>query len=175
MAGNIRLKEMTGAEVMVMAEDVPLLERMGTEASPQPVDRVLQDGDPVTLGGTTLTARLTPGHTPGTTTWVMTADEGENSYGVVILGGGVTARSRLAGNPELQDQFTRMFEVNRSLTCDIPLGPHTPMYRMEEKYARLGGGPNPFIDPASCEEEMFLQEQSFRFRLEEQQREPEEN
>ena len=170
MSGNALLKEWTGAEVMVMAADLPLLEQMSPSGSPPLVDRVLEHEDVVRLGGTSLTALLTPGHTPGTTTWILTAEDGPSRYDVVILGGGVSPRARLAGNPDVQAQFQRTFEIMRALDCDVPLGPHTPMYRMEEKYERLGDGPNPFIDPAVCEEEMWLQEQAFDLRLEEQRR-----
>jgi len=166
MTGNALMKEWTGAEVMVMEEDIPLLRR--TAGADTPIDRVLNDGDTVTLGDTTLTARLTPGHTPGTTAWLMTAVEGGQRVEVVILGGGVAPRTQLAGNEEIQAQFEQTFDIHRSLDCDVPLGPHTPMYRMEEKYARLGNGSNPFIDPAICQEEMWLMEQSYAYRLEEQ-------
>ena len=168
MTGNALMKQWTSAEVMVMEDDIPLLRQ--TAGADTPVDRVLHDGDTVTLGGTTLTARLTPGHTPGTTAWLMTAEEDGRDYEVVILGGGVAPRTRLAGNEEIQAQFQRTFEIHRSLDCDVPLGPHTPMYRMEEKFARLGDGPNPFIDPAVCQEEMWLMERTYEYRLEEQLR-----
>lgn len=168
MTGNVLAKEWTGAEVMVMEEDIPLLRQ--TAGADTPIDRVLKDGDTVTLGGTTLTARLTPGHTPGTTAWLMAAEEGGQEYQVVILGGGVAPRTQLAGNEEVQAQFQRTFDIHRSLDCDVPLGPHTPMYRMEEKFAQLGNGPNPFIDPAICQEEMWLMEQAFAYRLQEQLR-----
>ncbi len=49
---------------------------------PAPVDRILKDGDQVTLGGVTLTAHLTPGHTKGCTTWTMQAREDGQSYDV---------------------------------------------------------------------------------------------
>lgn len=170
MTGNDLMKEWSGADVMVMTEDIPLLRQTAGEDTP--IDRVLRDGDTVTLGGMTLTARLTPGHTPGTTAWVFEAEEDGETYDVVVLGGGVTARTTLAGNAELQAQFQRMFEVHRSLDCDVALGPHTPMYRMEEKFAQIGNGPNPFIDPAICQEEMWLMEQAYRYHLEEQQAGP---
>ena len=64
-------RKCTGAQVMAMAEDVPALERMMPGGKPHPIDRVLHDGDTVTLGGTTLVAHLTPGHTKGCTTWTM--------------------------------------------------------------------------------------------------------
>ena len=166
MTGNALMKEWTGAEVMVMEEDIPLLRR--TAGGDTPIDRVLHDGDAVRLGDTTLTARLTPGHTPGTTAWLMTAVEDGQTYAVVILGGGVAPRTQLAGNDEVQAQFQQTFAVHRSLDCDVPLGPHTPMYRMEEKFPQLGNGPNPFIDPAICQEEMWLMEQSYALRLEAQ-------
>jgi len=168
MTGNALAKQWAGAEVMVMAEDIPLLRQ--TAGADTPIDRVLADGDTVTLGGTTLTARLTPGHTPGTTAWLMTAAEDGETYEVVILGGGVAPRTRLAGNDAVQAEFQRTFEIHRTLDCDVPLGPHTPMYRMEEKFARLGEGLNPFIDPAICQEEMWLMEQAYTYRLEEQLR-----
>src|SRR6187551_3474427 len=69
MEGDALVKEMTGAQVMAMAEDVPALERMKPGGKAHPIDRILHDGDRVILGGTTLVARLTPGHTRGCTTW----------------------------------------------------------------------------------------------------------
>jgi metallo-beta-lactamase class B len=48
MEGDSLLKAQTGAQVMVMAEDIPLLRPHGDVAE-HPVDRVLHDGDRVTL------------------------------------------------------------------------------------------------------------------------------
>ena len=50
------------------------------------VDRVLLNGDTVSLGDTVLTAHLTPGHTKGCTTWTMQVNEAGQSYDVVIVG-----------------------------------------------------------------------------------------
>ena len=60
----------------------------GDEARRQiPSDRPhLHDGEQVALGGTTLTAHLTPGHTKGCTTWTLKAEEGGKTYDVVIVG-----------------------------------------------------------------------------------------
>ncbi len=49
-------------------------------------DRVIHDGDTVQLGGVTLTAHLTAGHTRGCTTWTMTTEENGKSYNVVFVG-----------------------------------------------------------------------------------------
>jgi metallo-beta-lactamase class B len=68
MEGDALVKELTGAQVMTMEQDVPNLQAMRPGGKPHPIDRVLHDGDQVTLGGTTLVAHLTPGHTKGCTT-----------------------------------------------------------------------------------------------------------
>ena len=65
MEGDALVKQLTGAQVMAMAEDVPALQNMKPGGKPHPIDKVLHDGDEVKLGGVTLTAHLTPGHTRG--------------------------------------------------------------------------------------------------------------
>src|SRR5215470_1276476 len=50
--GDALVKQMTGAQVMAMAEDVPLLQAMKPGGKEHPVDKVLHDGDKVTLGAT---------------------------------------------------------------------------------------------------------------------------
>ena len=47
---------------------------------------MLHDGDVVELGGARLTARLTPGHTPGCTTWTMEVQEAGRKLNAVIIG-----------------------------------------------------------------------------------------
>src|SRR5881409_626639 len=82
--GDALVKELTGAQVMAMAEDVPALRAMKPGGKEHPIDRVLHDGESVTLGGATLIAHLTPGHTPGCTTWTTTVQEGGRNYNVVF-------------------------------------------------------------------------------------------
>src|SRR5438876_8043819 len=82
--GDALVKQLTGAQVMVMAEDVPALQAMKPGGKEHPIDKVLHDGAEVTLGGTTLVAHLTTGHTPGCTIWTMKAQEAGKTYNVVI-------------------------------------------------------------------------------------------
>lgn len=175
MEGDARVKELTGAQVMVMEQDVPAISRMTPGNKPHPIDRVLHDGDEVKLGGTTLVAHLTPGHTKGCTTWTMKAEEGGKSYNVVILGSiGVNPGYILVNNkdyPQIADDYIKGFKVLRSLPCDVFLASHGRFYGMQEKYAKLQkGGPNPFIDPAGYKAHLDLQEKNFRAKLEEQQK-----
>jgi metallo-beta-lactamase class B len=174
MEGDALVKQLTSARVMAMAEDVPALERIRPAGKLHPIDQVLHDGDEVSLGGTTLVAHLTAGHTPGDTTWTMRAEEGGRSYAVVILGGmGSTdgqTFATAAGPTPLAAEYIRSFKFLRSIPCDVPLGSHAPMYNMTEKYARIGKGPNPFIDHDGCLEELDARERVFNFRLNEQKK-----
>src|SRR5262245_23271391 len=74
--GDAAVKQMTGAQTVTMAEDVDQLKGIKPEGKEHPIDRVIHDGDTVSLGGVTLTAHLTAGHTHGCTTWTMKANEG---------------------------------------------------------------------------------------------------
>jgi len=173
--GDALVKELTGAQVMAMAEDVPALRAMKPGGKEHPIDRVLHDGESVTLGGTTLVAHLTPGHSRGCTTWTLKAQDNGKSYDVVIIGSfGTNPGFQLVNNadvPDIAGEFERAFKVAHALPCDVPLGSHPAMYNLDEKYARLGkGGPNPFIDPAGYKLEVDIAEAMFRAVLAEQQK-----
>lgn len=175
MQGDALVKELTGARVMAMRQDVPLLERMTPGDKPHPIDRVLDDGDEVTLGGTTLVARLTPGHTPGCTTWTLTVEEDGRSYEVVIIGSmGSNPGFQFVNNPTnptIAEQYKQGFAVLRSLSPDIPLASHPAMYDMVAKHARIGGSTNPFVDPIGYTAELDAVEMLFLDVLAEQERE----
>ena len=172
MEGDALAKTLSGGQVMAMAEDVPALEAMRPGGKPHPIDKVLHDGEPVTLGGTTLVAHLTPGHTRGCTTWTLKAQEGGRTYDVVIIGSvGVNPGFVLVNNktvPQIADEFERAFKVMRSLPCDVPLGSHPAMYNLAEKFPKIGSGPNPFIDPAGYKAEIDIAEGIFRSVLAQQ-------
>ena len=87
MEGDALAQELSGAQVMAMAEDIPALQTMRTPSGKaRPNYKVIHDGEKVTLGGTTLVAHLTPGHTRGCTTWTASIEDGGRSYDVVIIG-----------------------------------------------------------------------------------------
>ena len=176
MEGDALVKQITGATVMAMAEDVPALEKMMPGGKPHPIDKVLHDGDEVKLGGMTLVAHLTPGHTRGCTTWTFKEQEGGKSYDVLIIGSvGVNPGMRLVNNPDapkIVEEFNRSFVTLRGFHPDVPLGSHPGMYGMAEKYAKLGKGPNPYIDPAGYKAELDIVEGVFRSVLAQQQKLP---
>jgi metallo-beta-lactamase class B len=164
--GDALVKQMTGAQVMAMAEDVPALQAMKPGGKEHPIDRTLHDKDTVTLGGVTLTAHLTPGHTRGCTTWTTAVQEGGKTYNVLF---GCSLRPPGVITPAIADEFKRAFELVRALPCDIQLGDHGAQYGMHAKYAKLqSGGPNPFVEPATCMQEADLGETMFNAQLAEQ-------
>jgi len=161
--GDALLKTLTGAQVMVMSEDVPALQAIKPGGKPHPIDRILHDGESVTLGGTTLVAHLTAGHTRGCTTWTMKAVDGGRTFNVVFA---CSYRSPATITPDIEKEFNRTFKVIRTLPCDVPLGDHPAQYNLAAKYARLKpGAPNPFIDPDGCWTEADIMEAMFRAQM----------
>jgi len=164
--GDALLKELTGAQVMVMQEDVAAAQGIKPGGKPHPIDRILHDGEAVTLGGTTLVAHRTPGHTRGATTWTMKAVEGGRTYNVVFA---TSYRAPTTVTPDIENEFTRTFTFIRTLPCDVPLGDHAAQYNLNDKYARLKpGAPNPFVDPGNCWVEAEIQEAMVRAQLQQQ-------
>ncbi|MFC6646075.1 subclass B3 metallo-beta-lactamase [Granulicella cerasi] len=175
MAGAAQVLRETHAKNMVMDADVPVIEGGGKGDfleptgsveyfPPAPVDRVLHDGDTVTLGGVTLTAHKTPGHTRGCTTWTFRVHlKGEPAgklRNVVIVGGTsfwsdfhFTAKPGVAESyPGIAKDFQHTFDVLHALPCDVFLGEHGRYFDLTAKFAKLKREPQlgeqVWIDPA---------------------------
>ena len=171
MEGDALAKELTGAKVWVMAEDAPELRNMKPGGKEHPIDKLLHDGDTLTLGGATLTAHLTAGHSRGCTTWTMKAQEGGKTYDVVFhCSLRISAQNASQSIPQsIQDEFARTLPVVRALPCDVPLGDHPRQFDMYYKFARIKAGmPNSYIDPAGCNIETDLEEMMFNAVIKEQ-------
>jgi metallo-beta-lactamase class B len=169
--GDGLIAKLTGARAMAIGDDVPLLQAMRSPGGvPRPMYEPLQDGSQVTLGGVTLTAHHTPGHTPGCTTWTMQVEEGGRTYDVLIIGSvGVNPGTNLVGNPSLVAQYRRSFAFLKAASVDVGLGSHPAMYGMAEKHAAIKpGGPNPFINPQTFKDEVTIQETAFNNELQRQ-------
>jgi metallo-beta-lactamase class B len=167
--------EMTGAKAMALAEDIPDLQRMRTPSGKaRPMYQVLHDGDEVKLGGMTLVAHLTPGHTHGCTTWTMKVQEKGETHNVIIIGSmGVNAGTRLFANGALNalgEEYTRGFKAMHTLSGDVPLGSHPAMHGLVEKYKKLNGSANPYIDPKGYLTELNIEETAFNIELENQKK-----
>jgi len=160
VGGHAEMKEATGAQVYASAADAAILESGGTKTfhplnpfKPVRVDHVIKDGESVRLGGVTLTAHLTPGHTEGNTTWTTVAEEKGKPYDVVFVGSmsinpGVHMVNYPAW-PKIAEVYARSFQILKGLRCDVFLGPHASFFDMGSKSKRMNADPNsnPFIDP----------------------------
>ncbi len=181
MQADAIVKELTGgAQVMAMEQDVPGLKAMkAPSGKPHPIDRVLKDGEQVRLGGATLTAHLTPGHTRGCTTWDTTVQEGSRSYNVVIACGGLQEDARLVNNknyPEVADHFLQSIKKYKTMKPDVFLAAHSWFFDLAGKYTRLGtGATNPYIDPAGFRAWVDNMERNWNTLMAEQKKNPPSN
>lgn len=190
-AGSAEILRETHAKYMVMDGDVPVVESGGAKDfayGPKPqyppahVDRVLHDGDTVTLGNVTLTAHKTAGHTRGCTTWTMRAhlpgEPATKLRNVVIVGSWnvnpgyrlVAAHGRPASYPGIAQDYARTFETLRALPCDIFLGAHGEYFNMLAKLARMPQqGDSVWIDPNGYRSAVAERQQAFETELHKQE------
>jgi metallo-beta-lactamase class B len=120
--------------------------------------RAVADGETLTVGPLSITAHLTPAHTPGSTTWTWRSCEGGRCLDIVYADSlnPVSAPGfRFSGDathPSVIDVFrTSIAKVGR-LPCDILLSVHPSFSDMAGKLGRrrAGAGPDPFIDREAC-------------------------
>lgn len=169
VGGLAELKRLSGASLAVSAADAPVLEAGGPNLPAVKVDRIIADGDTVTLGGTSLTAHLTPGHTKGCTTWTTKTQEGGREYDVLFHCSSSVV-DKLVGNaayPNIVEDYEASFAKFRAMRADIMLANHPSFFHMAEKRARVqAGAPNPFVDPSELQRFNTQQEARFKAALE---------
>src|SRR5215469_966232 len=192
MAGAAQILRQTHAQDMVMECDAEVVRTggrkdfsYGTDGiltfPAARVDRVLHDGDTVTLGGVTLTAHKTAGHTRGCTTWTLQTHIHGDAPGqlrnVVIVGGlTVLSQYRLVDSPRhpasypgIASDFTQTFATLRKLPCDIFLGAHGLYFNMLAKLDRMPKeGEAVWIDPKGYQDAINASETAFQKALQSQ-------
>lgn len=178
--GLAALKRDSGAAFYAMQQEVQPLEHNGQGTFYEgdrklfesiPVDKVLHDGDKVSLGGVDLTAHLTAGHTPGCTTWTMHVMDGSTAHDVVIL----CQLTPLSGDPtmiadpnytSIPTDYEKTFALLKTLHCDVFLSEHGSVFDLQGKIKRMQtAGDNPFVDPAGYTRYVAQAEQDFQQEL----------
>jgi metallo-beta-lactamase class B len=172
--GLAELKRRTGASLVVSEGDAPKLRKgEGSDFPAVIVDRTIHDRETVQLGDVKLTARVTPGHTKGCTTWTTYATEGGKTYDVVFYCS-TTVVDRLVDNrgyPQIVTDYQRSFFELRGLPCDVFLAPHGSFFRLDEKRAKAAvSNTNPFIDSTELRTYVEKSERDFQNELNGQQR-----
>lgn len=166
--GLAQLQRASGARLIASDGDAPALKKDYRLK----LDRIVHDGDTVQLGGVTLTAVITPGHTRGCTTWTMPVSDGGRTLNVVFYCS-TSVVDKLVNNqayPGIVADYERSFAKLRKLPCDVFLGPHPEFYHMADKRATMkAGGPNPFVDSKELASYVDHSEQDFKQALKNQQ------
>ena len=157
-----RIQRDTGARFLASAGDTWALmhgqTRGDTNYTPRPfppinVDQTVRDGETIRLGEVTLTTHLTPGHTPGCTSWSTTVQEGGKQLNVLFLCSITVAGNILVGNhayPEIVSDYRKTFDKLATMKTDILLTSHPEMAHVLEREARQKGGtPDAFVDPTA--------------------------
>jgi metallo-beta-lactamase class B len=120
--------------------------------------KVVADGETLRVGKLAITAHLTPGHTPGSTTWTWRSCEGPRCLDIVYADSlnPVSAPGfRFTGDatrPDITATFRQSISAVARLPCDILLAVHPDFAGMEDKLRRRREQPGsePFVDPAAC-------------------------
>jgi len=166
--------ELDRLEALMDEEDTDLLKWvMGQE--PVKVDRVLHDGDKVSLGEVTLTAHNTPGHTRGATTWETTiVDQGKKYFTVFPDGQGFNPGYHLTGAtadyPGIADDYRRTHHFQEMLKPDMWFGFHTEYFNMEAKLKRsVTEGVNAWVDPGGYRQFIAGKKRAFEDEIDAEQ------
>lgn len=179
VGGQATMQKVTGARIVASAADARLLESGGADDflswpkdtlafPPAHVDRIVGDGDTISLGGVTLTAHLTPGHTRGATTWTMEATDGGRTYHVVFFSSTTinpgTSLVLHPAYPGIIADYEKTFAVLKTLPCDIFFAPHGNQFDLTGKFARQdrGEGAAALVDPDGWHKLLASVEQAFR-------------
>jgi metallo-beta-lactamase class B len=122
--------------------------------------RVVKDGEILRVGDLAITAHLTPGHTPGSTTWTWRSCEGARCLDLVYADSlnSISAPGfRFTGDakhPSREESFRASIAKVAALPCDIIVAVHPSAADLDGKLKRRAEkpepGPDPLVDPEGC-------------------------
>jgi len=175
--GLAALQRASGAVMVASAADRATLETgripFGPTANitvpPVRVDRVVGEGDTLRLGGVILTAHMTPGHTPGCTSWSMDVrgDDGVVHH-VFFHCSTTTGGQALAPEsyPGMVADYRKTFAYLRTVQADVFLAPHANFFDLQAKRARqIAGDANAFVKPGELQQFNAQSERDFDAEL----------
>lgn len=175
VAAMATVQKETGAQVWATPEDAKLLESGGAtdylfgpkpSFAPVHVDRRLEDGEILKLGDLEVKVIFTPGHTFGSSSYSLTVEEGDETYNVLIANmNSVNPGTKFINNekyPNIVEDYTHGFEVEKELDVDIWVSAHASQYGMHDKYSPGDEyDPERFVDPEGYEEAVASYEEKF--------------
>ena len=168
--GDAMVKELTGAQVVVGRVDEAKTKEFRPGGREHPIDRLVDDGDTVTLGGTILTAHIMPGHTRGCLAWSTSLKEnGKTYYAFVECSLNGRFVQTLDQYPGIVDDFRATYKKALTFPVELWVSSHASFYNLPAKYEKLQkrgpGDPNPFVDPEGYRAHVEEYEKSFEAAL----------
>ena len=141
----------TAADWDVMYPATPPANAANANAVKPKRDLVLAEGQPVTLGDTTVTLVAIPGHTPGSLAFIFPVKEGRQTHTAGLFGGTILTADRIT-TPGLQQyvqSIAHYLDVAKTMKVDVEVQNHalfdmTPE-RLKKLKARQSGAPHPFL------------------------------
>lgn len=181
VAGLAQLKKSTGAKLLASKNDRKALEQGAhtgdnengpTKFPAVKVDRIITDGEQLKLGGISLQAVFTPGHTEGATSWLTRDTIKGTDHSVFFLSSITVAGNRLFNNkvsPKIVEDYRKSFARAKAIQADILLIGHPPFIQHDEKYeAQKNGKADAFVNPNELKEFVTRAEAAFEAELEKQ-------
>ena len=179
--GHAMMQKLTGAQVMAMVGDAEALSAGKDNSAlgaigwePVRVARVLKHGDTVSLGGTTLRAVHTPGHTQGATTWITTVEDQGRRYTVGFLGGTTpNGGVPLIDNPRHKSVIEDTQRTFNTLKAERPpdiylVGHPQAMFMGKVEAIKAGVSPHPLLNADAWTKQLQEGEAAFAKRVAEE-------
>lgn len=175
------IKKITGAQMMTDEKDAAVLQDGGTSDyvfggkdmvfAPVQTDRLLHDGDTITLGEMQLVILHHPGHTKGSCSYLFTVKDEQRTYQVlianmpsIIIDGKF---SEEAAYPSIAADYAYTLGAMKNLSFDIWLASHAGQFNMHDKH-KPGDAYNPsaFADRKGYDKALHDLQKAYNKKLE---------
>ena len=184
-AGGIaKLQKLSGARVIASTWSAAVMRKGGVgRGDPQfgglrpiaPVKNVseLRDGESFQVGAIAITAHLTPGHTPGGTSWTWKSCEAQTCRDMVY-GDSLTPVSAAGFEfsknreyPEALEDFEKAFAFLEKVPCDVLVTTHPENSDLWDRLKARDEGktPDPMVDSGACRRLALRGREQLRQRL----------
>jgi len=179
--GLAALQRATGATMVASAKDRPILEAgriafgptSNISVPPVRVDRVVKQGDTLSLGGITLTAHITPGHSPGCTSWSTDVRGDDGMLHHAFFHCSTTTGGQMLvpeSYPGMIADYRATFAYMRTVNADVFLANHANFFNLADKRGRqIAGDANAFVDAGGLQAFNAQSEREFKAQLAKEQ------
>jgi len=162
------IQKLTGAKMMADEKDAPALKDGGNSDyvmggkgpmfKPVRVDRLLHDGDTISLGGTNIIMLHHPGHTLGSCSYILTVNDEKRSYRVLIANMPTVLEpvdlNGMKTYPNVGKDFAYTFESLKKQAFDIWVASHASQFNLHNKYKPGVYDPMAYADRQGYDDEV---------------------